>query len=71
MMRVKLADPSHILPLPDRPGQSLAGDAVIEINPASPTWAALLRDGSVIDAGPDASPAALAAPETTSKKEAR
>ncbi|UNJ22051.1 sheath terminator protein [Microcystis phage vB_MweS-yong2] len=55
-MKVKLADPAHILPWPGAPGRFLAGDAVADVDPDHPFWRECLADGSVIPA-PASAPA--------------
>lgn len=66
LTKIRLADASHRLPLPGQPGNELTGDTVITVNRADPFWAALLRDGSIIEASDDAAPS-----KPTAKKEAR
>jgi hypothetical protein len=49
-MRVRLANPDHMLPWPGVPGRIVTGDEVVEINESHPFWGACLRDGSIIPA---------------------
>lgn len=66
LTKIRLADASHRLPLPGQPGGFLTGDGAFSVNLADPFWAALLRDGSIIEAPDDA-----ASSKPTAKKEAR
>ncbi len=67
LMRIRLADPKHRVPLPGQPGRFLAGDGSITVNSLHPLWAEMLRDGSIV-AAPDGMPPPA---KNTPKKEAR
>jgi hypothetical protein len=74
MMRIRLVNPAHVLPLPGQPGIVLKGTTILDVNPMDPFWAALLRDGSVTlvpepDHGPAPHPAK--AGSANAEKEAR
>ena len=66
LTKIRLADASHRLPLPGQPGNELTGDTAITVNRADPFWAALLRDGSIVEVADEAAPS-----NPITKKEAR
>lgn len=47
---IRLADPSHSVPLPGQPGSALTGAESLTVNILDPFWSALWRDGSIIEA---------------------
>lgn len=64
--RIQLANPDHRLPLPGQTGMILTGTMTVLVNLSDPFWAALLRDGSIIEARLAPAPA-----NEPAKKEAR
>lgn len=58
---IRLADPSHSVPLPGQPGRVLSGTECMSVNILDPFWSALWRDRSIIEV-PDESPGKTATP---------
>ncbi len=53
---VKLADPDHRLPMPDRGGRPFSADGE-SVDLDAPFWLACLADGSIVEAKTDAAKA--------------
>lgn len=66
---VKLANPAHILPNPDRGGRPVPQDRAFPVDDASPFWAQCLADGSVVHAPEPAPEAAPVKPDGKPAKE--
>lgn len=66
MKTVRLADPSHVVPWPGVPGRVLTGAETVSVDDVNPFWAALIRDGSVVEI-----PAPAPAAATPAKEEKR
>lgn len=65
---VRLVDPSHVLPNPDRGGRPVPQDRAFAVDDASPFWAQCIADGSV---APAPEPAPEPAPAKPAEKPAK
>lgn len=53
---VRLANPAHKLPIPERGGRLAPQDRAFAVDDAAPFWVLCLADGSVVRAEPPVEP---------------